>query len=106
MKALIERLKAARLARGLTQRDLSVRAGVPQSHISRIESGAVDIKLSSFIELARVLGLEPVLVPRKVLPAVEAVIRTGAPRPDAHEEATRRAQERAYALNEEEEDNA
>lgn len=68
-------LKAARQGKQLTQRGLSALAGVPQAHISKIESGAVDLKLSSLIELARVLDLELVLVPRKLVPAVEAIVR-------------------------------
>lgn len=68
-------LKLARKSKGLSQRDLSARSGVPQSHISKIESGAVDLRVSSLVELARTLGLELVLVPRKDLPAVTAVMR-------------------------------
>jgi transcriptional regulator with XRE-family HTH domain len=74
---VIAALKAGRKEKRLTQRRLSAQAGVPQSHISKIESGAVDIKLSSLIELARVLGLELILAPRKLLPAVQAVLRSG-----------------------------
>ncbi len=78
---IIEALKNARKARGLSQRALSERTGVPQSHISKIEQGNADIRLSSLIELARALELELKLVPRKALPAVESVLRTMAPRP-------------------------
>jgi transcriptional regulator with XRE-family HTH domain len=72
-----ETLKATRKEKRLSQRRLSAQVGFPQSHISKIESGAVDIKLSSLIELARVLGLEVILAPRKLLPAVQAVLRSG-----------------------------
>ena len=72
---IAESLKAARERKGLSQRALSAKAGVPQSHISKIESGAVDLRLSSLVELARVLDLELTLVPRKKLPAVRAIIR-------------------------------
>jgi transcriptional regulator with XRE-family HTH domain len=68
-------LKAARESLGLSQRALSKLAGVPQSHISRIENGTVDLRLSSLIELARALNLELTLVPRKVLPAVKSIVR-------------------------------
>ncbi len=68
-------LKTARERKGLSQRALSAKAGVPQSHISKIENGAVDLRLSSLVELARVLDLELALVPRKKLPAVRAIIR-------------------------------
>ncbi len=66
----------ARQARKLSQRELSAKAGVPQSHISKIENGGSDIRLSSLIELARALELELVLVPRQVLPAVQTVLRS------------------------------
>ena len=68
-------IRAARTAKGLTQRELGQRVGLPQSHISKIESGAVDLQLSSLVEIARALDLELKLVPRRVLPAVEATIR-------------------------------
>lgn len=73
---IAESLKAARIRKGLSQRALSAKAGVPQSHYSRIENGAVDLRLSSLVELARALDLEPTLVPRKKLPAVRAIIRS------------------------------
>ena len=71
-------LKAQREVRGLSQHALSKLAGIPQSHISKIESGTVDLRLSSLIELARVLGLELTLVPRKTLPAIKSIIRGNA----------------------------
>lgn len=77
---IANKLKAEREARGLSQRALGKLAGVPQSHISKIENGTVDLRLSSLIELARVLGLELALVPRKALPAVKSIVR-GSVRP-------------------------
>lgn len=71
-------LRQARQAKGLSQRALSQRAGVPQGHISNIERGAVDLRLSSLVAIARVLGLEVALVPRKSLPAVQAIVRSAA----------------------------
>lgn len=75
IKHITKNLKAAREAKGLSQRALSKLAGVPQSHISKIENGFVDLRLSSLIELARVLSLELTLVPRKSLPAIKSIIR-------------------------------
>jgi transcriptional regulator with XRE-family HTH domain len=77
---IVATLKSAREAKSLSQRDLSARAGVPQSHISKIESGKVDLQLSSLIQLARLLDLEVKLVPKKALPAVDSVVRSTAPR--------------------------
>jgi transcriptional regulator with XRE-family HTH domain len=72
---ILQTLRTAREGTGLSQRDLSARIGVPQSHISKIESGGTDLRLSSLVELARALDHEVVLVPRKLLPAVEAIVR-------------------------------
>ena len=69
-------LKWARQAKGLSQRALAGLSGVPQSHISKIESGGVDLRLSSLVEIARALDLELVLVPRKGLSAVNSIIRS------------------------------
>jgi transcriptional regulator with XRE-family HTH domain len=74
---IVGALKAARQDKGLSQRELSAKAGVPQGHISKIENGAVDLKLSSLIALARILDLEIMAVPRKLVPAVQALARTG-----------------------------
>ena len=68
-------LRNAREARGMSQRALSARAGIPQSHISKIENGAVDLRVSSLVELARILDLDLVLVPRKAVSAVHAIVR-------------------------------
>lgn len=72
---IAERLKETRQDKGLSQRTLSKLAGVPQAQISRIESGSVDLRLSSLIAIANALDLEIALVPRKALPAVHSIIR-------------------------------
>jgi len=69
-------LKKGRKAKGLSQRALSTRTGLPQSHISRIENGSTNIRLSSLIALARALNLEVKLIPRRALPAVESIVRS------------------------------
>ena len=72
-------LKAAREAKGLSQRALAERAGVPQSHISKIETTGVDLRISSLVEIARALDLELALVPRKSMSAVKSVVRSAQP---------------------------
>lgn len=69
-------LREAREAKGLSQRELGRKAGVPQGHISRIENGAVDLRLSSLVALARTLDLELALVPRKAVPAIKSLARS------------------------------
>jgi len=69
-------IKAAREKKAISQRELSAMAGIPQAQISRFESGAVDLRLSSLVALTRALDLELELVPRKALPAVESIVRS------------------------------
>lgn len=80
MKHTIEqitgKLKEVRKHKGLSQRELAAMAGVPQSHISKIERGDVDLRLSSLIEISRALDLEVSLVPRKNISAVQSIIRS------------------------------
>ena len=59
-------------------RELSAKSGVPQSHISKIENGAVDLRTSSLVALARVLDLELELVSKKTVPAVKSIVRSSA----------------------------
>ena len=73
--AFARSLRQGRLQKGWSQRELSGKAGIPQAHISRIEGGAVDVKVSTLVELARLLDLEVVLAPRSSIPAVAALIR-------------------------------
>lgn len=75
---IAQALRQAREAMGLSQRALSKRAGVPQGHISNIERGTVDLRLSSLVSIARALDLELVLVPRKSLPAVQTIAKASA----------------------------
>lgn len=72
---IITALRQTRLELGLSQRALAERAGVPQAHISRIERGLVEPRLSMLLELARLLRLEPMLVPVQRIALVEALLR-------------------------------
>jgi len=78
---LVQELVAARKARGLSQKALGEKVGWPQSHVSKIEKGKTDLRLSGLIELARALELEVALVPKKSVPAVESVVRQALPSP-------------------------
>jgi transcriptional regulator with XRE-family HTH domain len=93
---LADTLKNARRAKRLSQRALGKMAGVPQSHVSKIENGAVDLRASSLVELARALDLELMLVPRKTVSAVQSIIRGNAGRAFPADEPARPA----YSLDE------
>lgn len=66
-------LKKARQNKGLSQRELAKLCGVPQSHISKIESNEVDLRISSLVSLSHALDLEIELIPRKAIPAVRSI---------------------------------
>ncbi len=100
IKSLVDAIKATRKSKKLSQQTLAQKVGIPQSHISKIESGNVNIKLASFVEIARTLGLEVLLVPRQNASMIRDLI--------ASKEAMRRGDEvrPAYSLDEDEDENA
>ena len=73
---ITKQLKTARESKGLSQRQLSAKSNVPQGHISKIENGNVDLRLSSLVAIARVLDLELALIPRKAVAAVTSIVRS------------------------------
>lgn len=53
---LVARLRACRVEKGLSQRELARLMGVGHGHLSRIETGDVDPKLSTLRRMAHALG--------------------------------------------------
>lgn len=73
VRELGEILQKRRKSLGLSQRSVGKMIGVPQSHISKIEAGLVDLQASTLIELTRILELELMFIP---LPLVRTVTAT------------------------------
>ena len=73
MASIQEQVRVARDSKGLTQADLGSRIGQPQSAVSRIERGG-DLRVSTLLEMARVLEMEPILIPKHLVPAVRALV--------------------------------
>jgi len=69
-------LRQARRRAGLTQRQLAVRTGVPQSTIGRIEAGSVDPRVSTLDRLLRACGDELDAVPRRGVGVDPTVVRS------------------------------
>ena len=63
-KQLGTTLRRARRARAWTQTDLANRAGMRQGTVSHVENGLETVKLSTIMNLLRVLDLELVIQPR------------------------------------------
>ena len=66
-------LKAAREAKDIRQSALAHTVGISPAHLSRIESGKITPTLATLQEIARVLDLEIMLVPRDKVPLVRAI---------------------------------
>jgi transcriptional regulator with XRE-family HTH domain len=58
-RELITLLVSTRNQAGLTQRDLAARLKRPHSFIGRIEAGERRVDVVEFIEIARVLDIDP-----------------------------------------------
>ncbi len=65
----------ARRKRGWTQDELGRRAGLPQVHISGIETGKVVPRFDTLLDLVRVLDRDLMMIPRTLVPAVQALVR-------------------------------
>jgi transcriptional regulator with XRE-family HTH domain len=74
-EALRHELIEARHKRGWSQAELGQRLGLPQMHISGIETGKIVPRFDTLLELVRVLDRDFLLVPRALVPAVQALIR-------------------------------
>jgi transcriptional regulator with XRE-family HTH domain len=70
-------IKQARDRAGLSQRDLSAQSGITQAHISQIESGKLNPGLATVVDIGRALDMELVLIPKRLMPAVNSLIDTG-----------------------------
>lgn len=113
IEPLVATLKLAREKKGLSQRALSAHMGVPQGRLSKIENGAVDVRTSNLLELARALDLELLLVPRALVPAVNSLVnqylskgggQSAKSMPDHDETIYPVTPRPAYQLDEDEED--
>jgi transcriptional regulator with XRE-family HTH domain len=74
-ESLRRELKRARLKRGWGQLELGRRIGLPQAHISAIETGKTVPRFDTLLDLVRVLDRDLVMVPRALVPAVQALVR-------------------------------
>jgi len=91
---LRDHMKEARAKRGWSQRDLGAAVGLPQPHISAIESGEIVPRFDTLLDIVRVLELDLLLVPRSLVPAVQSLIRA--------QKEPESAEKPLYALDEEE----
>ena len=68
-------LKAARLASAMTQEQIADLAGISRPRYRDIETGVAAGRATTLINIARALGLEMMLIPQAMVPAVQALLR-------------------------------
>ncbi|MGA2270129.1 MAG: helix-turn-helix transcriptional regulator [Bryobacteraceae bacterium] len=73
--AMRQALVDARHQRGWSQVELGQRVGLPQMHISGIETGRVVPRFDTLLDLVRVLDHDLLLVPRDLVPVVQSLTR-------------------------------
>src|SRR5689334_14063329 len=72
-----QQLREARRQTKLTQDQLAMRAGLSRVNYRAIETGTTAPRASTLINIARALGMEMMLNPKEMVPAVQAMLRSG-----------------------------
>ena len=70
-----QEIKQARQAKGWSQLELGQKVRLAQRHISGIETGKIVPRYDTLLEILRVLDRDLVMVPRELLPVVQATVR-------------------------------
>jgi len=70
-----DHLRRARLAAGLTQEQVADLAGISRPRYRDVETGIAAARTTTLINIARAVGLEMLLVPQAMVPAIEALLR-------------------------------
>jgi len=102
--AIRRELVTARHKRGWSQAELGRRVGLPQMHISGIETGKIAPRFDTLLDLVRVLGHDLLMVPRSLVPAVQALIRDERHRDDRRGGAADEPERPLYAADDAEGD--
>jgi transcriptional regulator with XRE-family HTH domain len=75
-KHFIKGLREQREARGVTQEQLARRLRAGQSFVSKVERGERRIDIAEFVEIARSIGVDPVLLFRKLAESFEMSVNS------------------------------
>ena len=68
-------LKATRKVKRLTQEQVADMAGISRPRYREIEAGSSSARTTTLINIARALGLELMLIPQAMVPAVDGLLR-------------------------------
>jgi len=69
-------LREGRRRTKLTQDQVASRAGLSRASYRAIETGATAPRASTLINIARAIGMEMMLIPKEMVPAVQAMLRS------------------------------
>lgn len=69
-------IKEARASKKWSQKDLGDAIGLPQPHVSAIESGKIVPRFDTLIDLLRILDLDLIIIPRALVHAARALNRS------------------------------
>lgn len=70
-----ETLRKQRRKHSWSQAEFGERIGLGQEHVSNIERGKTSPRVDTLLDVVRALDLDLVLVPRTLVPAVQALLR-------------------------------
>jgi transcriptional regulator with XRE-family HTH domain len=76
LREIGDRLRDARTAAHLTQEQVADLAGISRPRYRDIEKGTAAARATTLINIARALGLELMLVPQAMVPAIRALSRS------------------------------
>lgn len=68
-------LKTTRRGSGLTQERVAEMAGISRPRYREIEAGSSAARTTTLINIARALGLELMLIPQAMVPAIDALLQ-------------------------------
>ena len=74
---LAAEFQSIRKAAGLTQAQLAEQSGLNRMTVQRLESGALDPRVSTLLEMARAMGMDLMLVPQSLRQEVQGFIQSG-----------------------------
>jgi transcriptional regulator with XRE-family HTH domain len=75
LKELGLRFRKARMAAGLSQQQIALRANISRPRYRDIETGAAAARATTLVNVARALGMEMMLVPQAMVPAIQSMLQ-------------------------------
>lgn len=75
LRTIGDHFRQARLAARRTQEEVADLAGISRPRYRDIETGVAAARTTTLVNVARALGLEMMLVPQAMVPAIEALLR-------------------------------